>query len=413
MRPVEHHLGVLCQRARDHGLLRVAPGSPRLIGLCGLLLGADVPFDPEIDPHTSGIGILYGDAAEVHARIKCSVMLPVWFRGERLVQDPGEGQPGLACFYPEITTRLEVSYGSGTAFLHRGESVARTIAILGVSGSGKTALLSSLLLGNELLGPYGKAPRLSDRARLSSRPCALELVVRMPAREGSTVERARFASVDGREERHVPAHVGAISSRYLPDEAGFKVDFFPADRFLPDPPPGRAKARSRAGEGADRVSVRPEKYHALWSWFVERLEREAAERDAALSASGFAFADESSSVLRRLQQRLNAFRVPVALRGLRDSRVPFFRDDRGRELELGELPGSARHAFLFALAFEMVPHARSWVLVDELPRGVSSDREAAWLHGVRAGIGQSQLFFSTSSAQLAQLADVVVRVEPC
>ena len=294
-------------------------------------------------------------------------------------------------------------------FHRANEAAARSVAIVGKRSSGKTSLLAALRFAKELAGPYGRPPSLEGRARDVRRRVALDLELCITTKSGSIDQRVRFEEGGGDPLREVPPALASLLSRYDHGAPSFKVDYFPADRFLPSWS-SPSKPPSALVERARRVSDDPTKYTSLWAWLTDALAKERLGRDAATQAAGFSFIDDASSLLRRLQANFSKLDPGIRIGGLRASGAPFFRDPKGHDLDVDALSGSARHALLFALAYEMVQHQRSVVLVDEPERGCLPDDAGARFNGLLELRRETQLIVATNSFAIAGCSDVVVEV---
>jgi hypothetical protein len=199
-------------------------------------------------------------------------------------------------------------------------------------------------------------------------------------------------------------------SRYEHGGSSFKVDYFPADRFLPSWPRATARVRSALTERTLRVSTDPTKYASLWPWLADAIARERVGRDAATQAAGFAFVDDANALLKRLQGGMAKLDAGVRLAGLSSAGEPLFLTPGGSTVSVDELSASARHAVLLVLSYQMVQHQRSLVLIDEPERGCAQVDAAARFDGLVALGADSQLIVATQLRTIADRADAVVEV---
>lgn len=310
-----------------------------------------------------------------------------------------------------LSVRNFAGLRNGTYRFERSQGqAAQSVAIIGTRSAGKTTALQALLMAKELAAPYAQPPSLLARAHRPGHSVSLEAWFAVPGEAGISEQRVLFEQGGPEAIREVPPALASSLSRYEHGGSSFKVDYFPADRFLPSWPRATTRVRSALTERTLRVSTDPTKYASLWPWLADAIAKERVRRDAATQAAGFAFVDDADAVLKRLQVSMTKLDAGVRLAGLSAAGEPLFQTAGGSTVSADDLPGSARHALLLALSYEMVQHQRSLILVDEPERGCAQVDAAARFAGLVALGGDSQLIVATHLRAIAERADAVVEV---
>lgn len=307
----------------------------------------------------------------------------------------------------EITTTNFAGVPDRT-FTFRGEGGKATelILVTGRPGSGKTRLLHAILAAKEALGPYGRPHRLRHEARDPRLPVTIETVWQLDEVErasGSSTEQ-RVTVVDG-EGLDLQPPRGLIPLLLKTYEHGIptpKFDYFPAPRDLPSRPVGRTpRARSPLQERIARLSSARDKYDGLWGWLGDEAARVAREREGEAAERGVVFVDDASDGFSWLREGLAAFMDSPRFRRFdgKSGDLEFIASD-GRTHGSDALSASARQMLLFVLAFEMVAHARSIVLIDTPELCQHPSEHARVLAGLRRLGGRSQIIAATQSREL-------------
>lgn len=305
----------------------------------------------------------------------------------------------------ELTTKNFAGLADGTYSLRQANGdAAQLVLVTGGPRSGKTAFLEAVIACKESLIPYGPVSRPAERARRAGE--RVELVTRW--RLDDADRRAiRTDDVEVVLDASAPdSGLGAkraLFDRYAHDATVGKVDYFPADRTL-FPKSGRLPERvpylqQKLGRlGADAL-----KYMCLWGWLEECAHQGAAEQVERMGRDGVLFADEHGSLQKELAAGLRTFVDSPSLVRISTTGELRFGGDSDPERGFDALPTSTRHALLFVLAYSMLGHRRSVVLVDDIERGQSPADHERFVGALVALGGDSQLIATTSSSEVRRL----------
>lgn len=305
----------------------------------------------------------------------------------------------------ELTTTNFAGLKDGTySFRDAHGEPARLVLVTGAPRAGKTALLEAILTCKEALVPYGPVRKPADRAARPGERVELSTRWRLDAEDRRAIRSDDDEVVlDAGDPSSALGAPRSLFDRYVHDPRVGKVDYFPADRAL-SPKDGRGSQRvpflqQRMG----RLGADPQKYACLWGWLEEQGRAAAAEQLERIGELGVLFADEQASLQKRIEAGLRRFVDTPTLLRIGPSGELAFGGDGGSVRRVEALPSSVRHALLFVLAYEMVGHQRSVVLVDDVDRGQSPSEHERFIGALAALGGDSQLIATTSSASARRI----------
>jgi hypothetical protein len=282
--------------------------------------------------------------------------------------------------------------------------------VTGPPASGKTALLEAIAALKECVGAYGSPP-------------ALETLLHEGAVEGSIsarfwlspdeMQRARAPEPVWSTEVRLgknevlplpPGGIRSLLSRFDPDPARAKVEYFPANRRL----------SFRANAAADpvlearlRLAKSPDKYAGVRQALVDVGAGEGLRAVELIRARGVVTWSECPDELAPYRNCVASLAPDLRLRGLETRpggvAVLFERRD-GRVIPIEELSESEQQAVLFAVTFVRIGLANSIVLIDEPELHIHADARAPFLAALSSLGSDNQLIVATGSHEIVAAA---------